>query len=498
MSPSPLSDFSKLAITPNMERPSRGTVHAPSEGKGKGRAPPTEDSSSGSEDSNNEEEGLNDLDNPNDQDDQDIADIPEDHEDPEDGPEGTTGLSDDRPLFALDHCRQHGSTYAFQIAYAEVEHYSLRFEPGLPPRCSCQEEECLHKDWLLDQLARVSNGQVAGPANVDPYTRISTRGLNYVCQELGWELEPPPSQETEWQLRKLHSTSEAHRQTRTTNRERLNTVREIMATLSPTMARDDYQGGIFQHPETINNRTIFVPRDLEATLSQLLITDDSIFHRFNSLVQEDARDLNYFAKASLKAVETCRLLDEYCDSGPVNGQHNDLIWCTQRLADIVRDIHTNIEERSPLSSASRAGAAQALVSILDLVVKRNHEVYQNITWPRPRPHAEPAIARNLYLRLIGTKSSVNPAGGTFVLRELEDLPEARRNIEQLERILSNLGEKAWSAPKPYKDKLSGIIARLKNGQSESGRPGPGPGPSSSSGKRAAGPGSSGRNVKRMK
>ncbi|TVY20887.1 hypothetical protein LARI1_G001300 [Lachnellula arida] len=482
-----LSNFSKLAITPNMEAPSQGTVPATSEGKGKGRAPPSEDSNSSSDDSSNDG---------GDSDDQD---------------EEITSSPDNRFLFALDHCRQHDSTFAFQIAHAKVQNYSLRIERGIPIRCSCQEEDCRHKHWLLHQLSRVSSGQVAGPAGpseVDPYTRISARGFENICFELNWELRGPSVDvETEWQLwKRTTSPFERYQQTTRMLADRVNIVRDIMDTPAPIHTTNDPRTNTLQNPETINAHNFLVPGDLEATIFRLLALDEYIFHQFQLRIPSSVQALDYyFLQMKRKAQETWELLDEYSADGPVYGHHYDVIWCAQVLVNIVEAIHKHIRDNQPLPPASRENAAHALVSILQLVVDKNFEVYEHANWTRRRPAHEPGRARNLYLMLIGEVSPENPAGGTFVLRALEDVSDTRRSVRQLEAISIKIAGIGWSAPEPYRKRLNQIIARMRGGAGPGfgagPPPGPPPGPGPESGpssKRPAARGPSNRNVKRMK
>ncbi|TVY73244.1 hypothetical protein LSUE1_G003216 [Lachnellula suecica] len=484
MSPSPISDFSKLSITQNMEETSRGTTPSAA-AKGKGKAPLQRDDSSGSEDSSNEEEEQED---------------PNDSDDPDDSPEGSNDIPDNEQVFALDHCRQHtgdnGPTYAFQIAYAKVERYGIRIERGRPTRCSCEEPGCRHQQWLLQQLSRVPGGPAVGSATVDPYRRISITGLEGVCQELGWErrVDPKHSMGTNWQLRKLYSTLEpTPTQTRGAVRRRMRTVRDIMATLSTVL---DYDGGMFDtvDPDSITTNNILVPHNLEGTLSRLLIFDDRTFRLFENLVPHDARAVAYFSKMKQKAHDTLIRWDDYLDNGPVNGPHAhqyNLHWCANTLVSIVESIHQNIDERRPLSSVALESAAHALVSILDLVVERNQVVNE---FNRPKRHGEGLVNRNLCVRLIGDTTRASPLGDAFVLDALQSVPEARLYVEQLERILNRIEETGWAAPHAYRNKLRRLIHHLKGTA-------PGPttqGPSSSSGKRSAGSGSTDRNVKRMK
>jgi hypothetical protein len=106
-------------------------------GKGKGKAPARDNDPSSSDDSS----------------DNDSDEGPEDEEGHEEG----TDISWSGRLFALDHCRQHGTRYAFQISYAEVQRYSIRISTtdAGSPTCSCNEEgTCRHVIWLLEQLSR--------------------------------------------------------------------------------------------------------------------------------------------------------------------------------------------------------------------------------------------------------------------------------------------------------------------------------------------------------
>jgi hypothetical protein len=226
---------------------------------------------------------------------------------------------------------------------------------------------------------------------------------------------------------------------------------------------------------------------LEATLARLLVLDDVLFKRFRSLVPRDLRATEYFRKMGLKAVEAFRLLNVYEEVGPASGQH-DLAWCAQTLVNIVEAISVNVTMRQPLSPSSREEAAKSLVAILyDVVKNHNYDIYQNVKWPRRRPKDEASIDRNLYERHIKSTSRVNPSGGYFVIKALQELPEAQRFVDRLQGILDTLSTIGWGpAPQAYREKLAALIKQLKSV----------PGPSASSGKRHAG--GMDRKAKRMK
>jgi hypothetical protein len=202
----------------------------------------------------------------------------------------------------------------------------------------------------------------------------------------------------------------------------------------------------------------------------MLVEDEVLLRRFISLVPGELRATEYFRKMAERAEYMTVLLYDFSVSGR---QHHavdhTVIWCADQLVNIVDSIHQNVTLRQPLSQECRGEAARSLVKILDMVVLRNQEVYQSLdpSVRRKRPHGEPQTARNLYMRLIGVSSEDNPAGGTFVLKALEDLPEAVDHVEKLEEILAKLDSIAWKAPQPYLSKLRGIISRLRGDTSGS-------------------------------
>ncbi|KAG0650919.1 hypothetical protein D0Z07_2754 [Hyphodiscus hymeniophilus] len=429
----PTSSFSKLSLSQEMQAP-RGHGRGQSGGKMKGKEPtPQDDPESGSDDGS--------------------EDFWADH------------------VIALDHCRQFDSPkdanqrrYAFQIAYAEVESYSIRISTDEGVRCSCGEEgTCHHVSWLLAQIARTKEDAEGVDSGL--YKHISDLGLENVCEDLDWELrQGSESEETKWQLKKDYQSSKLGRQTRSMVRARMEVVRDIMAALSPEIT-DSYRPDIFESPDDVTEDGILVEGDLEATVARLLILDDVLFYKFRSLVSRNLRATEYFRKMGLKAEETFHLLQKYEDRGPLPGQaKNDLAWCAQTLVNIVDTIGNNVTMRQPLSPLPREEAAKSLVAILkDVVKNHNYDHYQSVTWPRRVPHGERQIDRNLYERLIGSTSRSNPSGGNFVIKALQDLPEAQRFVDDLQETLECLEGIGWGpAPQAYRDRLSALIAQLKS------------------------------------
>lgn len=402
-------------------------------------------------------------------------------------------------VLALYHCREIGSEndrlYAFQIADAAVSRCGVRVKAaGGRPQCSlssCKpdsEEGCRHVRWLLDQLEHTGVPAAAAAAASSPnyYGHIASKGLENICEDLHWELRKgveSDEEEMEWQLKKNYRASSHGLQTRGMIRDRLKDIRDILATLSSQSALD-YRKDIFESADDITMEGILVQHDLGATVSRLLVHDDNMFYQFKTLVPHNVRASDFFRKMELKAKDACRLLDEYIQNGPAAGQY-DLVWCSQELVDIVNTISTNVAERAPLNSSSRKEAAKALVSILNEVIRnRNTDAYQDDKVPRRKKQAKGHTDRNLYQRLILAPSEQNPTGSAFVIKALQDLPEAQYFVEDLKELLVILETIGWGpAPKPYRERLAALISQFKSS-------------TSSPGKRPAG--SMDREVKRMK
>jgi hypothetical protein len=427
--------------------------------KGKGKAIEPEDETSSSDEQSDEEDSESDSDS------------------------GDAEIEEANRVFAIDHCRHLGAEYAFQMAYAQVERYSIRISTASPahPTCSCAEPNtCRHILYLLEQLQQLADDQADANevAPLSAYEQISTRGLDEVCEDLHWEFrEGPDLDVTRWQLKKDHSWRKVTRHTKSLIKERMRIVRDIMATMSP-VSTDDFRADIFDTSERLTH-SIYTMGDLEATVSKLLILDDRIFEQFQYFAPRDVRASDYFNKMASKAREACKLLDNFCNVGGTVGNQHDVIWCADALVNIVAAISVNVAQRQPLSPSSREAAARALVSILGMVVRdRNHDAYYNPSLPRRRPHGEPQRDRNLYLRLIGDPRS-SSASGYFVIKALQDLPEALLFVDELEDILTRLKSVGWAAPPSYLEKLKALILQLKSG---SANPSP---PSTASGKRPA-------------
>lgn len=467
----PVSGFRKLSISESMQS-TRG--HAQGQARGKGRALPPEDEPSSSDDEDEEED-----------------------DEEEDEEAETTELHLDREIFAVDHCREVGDYYAFQIASAKIETVGVRIGGSSTgtSTCSCgRQDSCPHIPWLVGELKRAREDPEDN-SSLEPYELISTTSLDTVCDRLQWELREgadSDSEDTTWRLKKDHLKSSMGRQTRSMLKERMREVRMLMATLSPTVP-EEYRTDIFASSEEFGSGNMVVPHDLEATISRMLALDDEFYYQFKSLISRNDMATDYFRKMHAKAQNTCQLLDQYIQTGPAAGNH-DVLWCGNMLVSIVNKISSYATDRAPLSRSSREEAAKTLVSILrEVVMNRNRDAYQAITWPRRPTLGEKQKDRNLYQLLIGSASRAGPADGSFVIKALQDLADAaERCIEDLEQILETIGSGGWGAPLAYVEKLRGIIAQLKRLRA-SGRAA---GPSSTSAKRPAG--REDRKVKRMK
>lgn len=415
-------------------------------------------------------------------------------------------------IFALDHCRPHGMSedgrppssprFAFQIAEAQIKRYGVRISAADPRNitCSCDEATpCRHGLWLLSQLG--STGLRANTASeITLFGQLEQRGLQRVSKALNWEIrgistndgsdsdsdDPEEPEAQKWDLKRKLGSPHLSRHTRRLLKDRHEIVRDIVATLcaQPT---EDYRPDIFESADDIALQPTVVPGDVGGTLARWLLRDDETYLKFKPLLSHDMRATAYFKNVAFKAFNACQLMDRFAHMGPASGDtlNHDVAWCAQTLISAVNLVGKSINKRQPLSHESRREASNTLVMILRDVVDRNKDVYLDDRLPRRRPHGESQTNRNLYQRLIGSADQPsNPAGPMFILKDLQDLPEAQPYVETLEETLTKLQSIGWGpAPLGYREKLKSIIAQLK-GSSEPITPVAGPS-SSTPGKRRA-------------
>ena len=455
----PISNrFSKLSIYSEEMQSPRGQKGGPLRGKGKEPLRPNEVNSEEEEEEQEQE-----------QDDDNESDISDHENQDSDGHEHVLALYGCRQINP-EHKDPNKRRYSFVIADAHIGTQGVQFgSSDTAPRCSCGEKgTCRHMLWLLEQLS-LAGVDITGDTQIGYYGQIASIGLESICENRHWEFaEGHESSPVKWQLTKAKNHIHRGSQTRASIQKRIGEIRDILATLSDLFL-DDYPSIVFDNLDDLTEDSIYVKNDLYATLSRLLILDESLLDRFNRIVPPNVRASDYFYKIERKAKEACRQLDVYVEAGPAPSStiQHDVPWCAQELVDIVKSIGANIVLRQPLNPSSRRAAAQALVSILtEVVIRRNTDVYQNNRFPRRRPHAEAMKDQNIYVRLIGEPSPHNPPGNFFVLEHLENLPEARFFIGELEDVHRHLSGIGWGpAPRDYRDRLSGLIANLEGNTS---------------------------------
>ena len=452
------SSFSKLSIQPDKMESPRGQKRGPPSSKGKEPMPPDEDDSEEESDSDYETQDSD----------------PEQH------------------ALAFYRCCQlnpeHNDPdkrrYSFEIADAQIGKEGIQFRSSDTslPRCSCGQKDCRHMLWLLEQLS-LAGVDITRDAQLGYYGQIASIGLENICENLRWELdEGLESKPITWQLTKTNHHLRRGPQTKASVQKKIDEIRDILATLSD-LPLDDYPTYMIEDFESFTVDNIYVKNDLHATVSRLLVLDDSLFDQFKNLVPPNVRASDYFHKMKRKAMDAFHRLDLYVETGPTASStvHHDVIWCAQRLLDIVNAIGANIRNRGPLDASARRAAAEALIAILtEVVIHRNTDAYQNKSFPRRRPHGEPLRDQVLYQRLIGEPSPYDSSGSFFVIEHLEKLPEARSFIAELEQIHKHLSGIGWGpAPREYRDRLRGIIANLQGSLRGPGSPSPlkRPGPS---------------------
>lgn len=375
-------------------------------------------------------------------------------------------------ILALDFCQEKvsedGSTYfAFQVASARVETNSVRIRAD-GPACGCGDPHCRHIDWLLNRL-----GLNAAEAHHD----IDRMGLSHLCDENQAEHrrdEGVDSQATEWELRKSYLGPVSNRQSQSTFHRRMQTVRDVMATLSSDRIREEYRYDIFDQTDAdLISSPVYTANDLEACICKLMLRNDEFDHHLRSMVTPQTRDLDYMAKFQSKAETVFGFHDDYISTGtwrdwgvllPATRREpfpHDVAWCALELVRITECIQARCS-RGAMALSAKEAASDCLVRLLDSVIDRNHDIYTNISWKRKAPHGERTSNRNLYQNLFGKDSLQSPARGQFVLAVLEIIPEACvRHVGHLQSILEIISGPGYDATPAYRERLAAFVHRLR-------------------------------------
>lgn len=121
-------------------------------------------------------------------------------------------------------------------------------------------------------------------------------------------------------------------------------------------------------------------------------------------------------------ISTFAKYDNYIRLGPRGMAKMDVVDCADELRRITHTMQSHMRAvtrdrttRPADLDQLRRNFAAIIMDLLRHIVCRAGNAYAHISWPRPTYASEPAIDRDLYLRLIGTP----PYSGYFGLDVLE-------------------------------------------------------------------------------
>jgi hypothetical protein len=354
--------------------------------------------------------------------------------------------------------------------------------------------------WLGDQIAKHTLLEHSPDATLtlndkgfaeelgSPFERIADVRLDVLAQCLYCDAGPPES-------------------FRRPTRRRAGRARDILAAVAGVGEHecDEYRPDLFdatRSPSSLSPRSrvrnLIHHGDLERTFFSLILFNNRLESWIRSLLDPSDRPVDPFRQLQQRVECILFCLDRYSEAlrDPAPGTAHqaadaegprDVAWAATQITRCVARIRALVSrDDRPLEGWEKASAARALMRILRAVVERNFDAH---------PGATPDD-RNLYQRLIGNNQDAD-----FVYDALDLLPDQSQFVEELDDIIDRMGVNG--VREGYKNKMSGLLARLRSSASSSSRrasapampppagPGSAGGPSRSGSKRGRGGGGGG-------
>ncbi|KAI1814468.1 hypothetical protein GGS20DRAFT_585456 [Poronia punctata] len=360
---------------------------------------------------------------------------------------------------ALRGCAARPQDYVWLIS--ETTEYHVRTPygggPYQGPSCSCRQDErsvglqhpCRHTLWLCDQIL----SQLV-PLPSDPYTW----NVDGFPQDKGDVCNYISDYDFDVLADSLRCDVMAG-ETRKPRPRRIQTAREILATLSETPV-EEYRLDLTGENDS---KRVVKEGDLEGTLFRMLLRNDSILSYFLTSMR-DHEPLNpRFRHFRDRAATAFKAFDRYIDTPePERAElRQDPQWCCRTVKDISEQIKSVIiySERD-LDDYDRRAAANTLVYILRQVVGRNKE-YDTTRNGANRGRTSFGATFNLCRQL------VIDSNHDFILDILDELPleflvHLLPELDGIERMIRHT-----NIPWPYVKKLSNIIFSLRGHGSRS-------------------------------
>ncbi len=355
------------------------------------------------------------------------------------------------PAMVVQHCRQVGDTFAFQMSEVVTRSVRIRAPTSGEARmiCSCAQgareddkEPCSHILWLLDQLvnqtlyranheAPLTMTSAGYPKEMgDPFEAISEHHLNIVADGLHCRHVDPDCYDP-----------------RQADKHRIEESRNLLSSVYQTET-DSFRPDIFDSP--FLGPPIVKPQDLDYTVFRMLVDDDIFFNYFlsettrGSDILQQFRLLTHRINAVLQDFDTHNSGVSSDEPNTPPGTHS-VAWAARHIEGVISLIRYAMwSGKRPLKAVEKEAAAKTLIHILDSVAKRHNDVRAGGRRPD----------RSLFLRFLGDVDR------GFILDELENIPEgAQKFTHHLERTVNTMAQ--IEAAPTYVNRFRKFIAQLK-------------------------------------
>ncbi|KAF2031792.1 hypothetical protein EK21DRAFT_99512 [Setomelanomma holmii] len=305
------------------------------------------------------------------------------------------------------------------------------------PKCTCGANEkgiaCKHIYWLADQILSTATDSLEDQPlqfspdgltiqSTTPVDILNSKGLEGVAEDLKWVIQKDDIPEDE------------------------DEVKEQVANMLSVFEPSDALPGEFKTPPSpLTSERSRKYQEFAKLFSDYAIRDPGLFLQVRDVIDPTFQRRVFFEKIDTRIARTFHALDEYIAHGPTDASPDaprfDVPNCAKQLrvlVDAIDDYCRQQDEDDPDIRNIAVTAAAALIRILDSVVARNINSYENITWGLEAP-LNPA-ENNLFVALIGSHAKDD---APFVLDTLRSLPQEdvlRKHWEALQGIEQKLAE----------------------------------------------------------
>jgi hypothetical protein len=256
-----------------------------------------------------------------------------------------------------------------------------------------------------------------------PVEILNNKGLEGVAGELKWVLQKECLPEDE--------------------DDRKDEIAEMLSVFEP----QDALPGEFKTPESPStSERSRRYREFVILVTEYAVRDPGLFLQIRSIIDPEFRRRVFFEKIDSSIARTFHALDEYITHAAMNASPEaprfDVTTCARQLqaiVDAIEEFCREQDEDDPDIRFISMRAAAVLITILDGVVKRNINAYENNS-PGLEAPSNLIENNNLFVALIGSHTDGKPM---FVLDTLLSLPHEdvlRNHWEILQGIEQKLAD----------------------------------------------------------